>query len=66
MASAPTTPVSWVRAPAASATAAAIRSAFFGGYTYAQLAERMNVPLGTMKSWVRRGLAQLKMCIGDD
>ena len=43
----------------------AIRSAFFGGYTYAQLAERMDVPLGTMKSWVRRGLAQLKACIGD-
>ncbi len=45
--------------------AEAIRSAFFGGYTYAQLAQRMNVPLGTMKSWVRRGLAQLKACIGD-
>nr|WP_250890175.1 sigma-70 family RNA polymerase sigma factor [Sphingobium nicotianae] len=45
--------------------AEAIRAAFFGGYTYAQLAERMKVPLGTMKSWVRRGLAQLKDCIGD-
>lgn len=45
--------------------AEAIRSAFFGGYTYAQLAQRMNVPLGTMKSWVRRGLSQLKACIGD-
>lgn len=45
--------------------AEAIRAAFFGGLTYTQLAERMMVPLGTMKSWIRRGLAQLKACIGD-
>lgn len=45
--------------------AEAIRAAFFDGYSYAQLAERMKVPLGTMKSWIRRGLAQLKTCIGD-
>lgn len=45
--------------------AEAIRAAFFGGLTYTQLAERMRVPLGTMKSWIRRGLAQLKACIGD-
>jgi RNA polymerase sigma factor (sigma-70 family) len=45
--------------------AKAIRAAFFGGLTYAQLSERMKVPLGTMKSWIRRGLAQLKECIGD-
>ncbi len=40
--------------------AAAIRGAFFGGATYAELASRESVPLGTMKSWVRRGLASLK------
>ena len=45
--------------------AEAIRAAFFGGLTYTQLAERMKVPLGTMKSWIRRGLAQLKECVGD-
>jgi RNA polymerase sigma-70 factor (ECF subfamily) len=45
--------------------AEAIRAAFFGGLTYLQLSHRMNVPLGTMKSWIRRGLAQLKECIGD-
>ena len=44
----------------------AIRSAFFGGLTYAELAERDNVPLGTMKSWVRRGLQRLKDCLRDD
>ncbi|UZK70657.1 sigma-70 family RNA polymerase sigma factor [Sphingomonas sp. S1-29] len=40
-----------------------IRAAFFDGYTYAELAERASVPLGTMKSWVRRGLERLKRCI---
>jgi RNA polymerase sigma-70 factor (ECF subfamily) len=42
---------------------AAIRTAFFDGVTYAELAERQSVPLGTMKSWVRRGLARLKECL---
>jgi RNA polymerase sigma factor (sigma-70 family) len=41
----------------------AIRTAFFDGVTYAELAEREAVPLGTMKSWVRRGLAKLKECL---
>uniref|UniRef100_UPI0035C9BF98 sigma-70 family RNA polymerase sigma factor n=1 Tax=uncultured Sphingomonas sp. TaxID=158754 RepID=UPI0035C9BF98 len=41
----------------------AIRTAFFDGVTYAELAEREAVPLGTMKSWVRRGLAKLKACL---
>jgi RNA polymerase sigma-70 factor (ECF subfamily) len=40
-----------------------IRQAFFGGATYAELAARENVPLGTMKSWVRRGLLRLKECL---
>lgn len=43
----------------------AIRSAFFDGVTYSDLATQMNVPLGTMKSWVRRGMMRLKECIGD-
>ena len=41
-----------------------IRTAFFDGVTYAELALRRAVPLGTMKSWVRRGLARLKDCLG--
>lgn len=45
--------------------ASAIRAAFFGGLTYAQLAERHAVPLGTMKTWIRRGLLQLRSCLGD-
>jgi RNA polymerase sigma-70 factor (ECF subfamily) len=40
-----------------------IRTAFFDGLTYAEVAERRSVPLGTMKSWIRRGLARLKDCL---
>lgn len=40
-----------------------IRTAFFEGRTYAELAEQKDVPLGTMKSWVRRGLQKLKACL---
>jgi len=40
-----------------------LRSAFFGGFTYAELAESGGVPLGTMKSRIRRGLAKLKICL---
>ena len=40
-----------------------IRGAFFEGYTYAELAERADVPLGTMKSWIRRGLQKLRACL---
>jgi RNA polymerase sigma-70 factor (ECF subfamily) len=43
--------------------ATAIRSAFMDGLTYEELAGRMNVPLGTMKSWVRRGLLKLRACL---
>lgn len=43
----------------------AIRAAFFGGMTYAELADAGAVPLGTMKSWVRRGLLRLKACLGE-
>lgn len=41
----------------------AIRAAFFDGLTYIQLAEQQNVPLGTMKSWIRRGLERMRKCI---
>jgi RNA polymerase sigma-70 factor (ECF subfamily) len=41
----------------------ALRGAFFDGNTYEELADRMNVPLGTMKSWIRRALQKLKACL---
>jgi RNA polymerase sigma-70 factor (ECF subfamily) len=43
--------------------ASAIRSAFFGGLSYPELAEGAGVPLGTMKSWIRRGLLRLRDCL---
>jgi RNA polymerase sigma factor (sigma-70 family) len=42
---------------------AAIRSAFLDGVTYEELSARMKVPLGTMKSWIRRGLLKLRTCL---
>ena len=40
--------------------AAAIRSTYFEGLTYEALAVREGVPVGTLKSWVRRGLIRMK------
>jgi RNA polymerase sigma-70 factor (ECF subfamily) len=40
-----------------------IRTAFFEGATYDELARRSGSPLGSVKSWIRRGLAQLKACL---
>lgn len=40
-----------------------IREAFFHGLTYEELAANAGVPLGTMKSWIRRGLLRLKACL---
>ena len=42
---------------------AALRGAFFDGNTYDDLAKRMRVPLGTMKSWIRRAMIKLKACL---
>lgn len=44
-------------------TGRAIRTAFLEGVTYDALASRENVPLGTMKSWIRRGLMRLRACL---
>lgn len=40
-----------------------VREAFFSGVTYNELAVRCQVPLGTMKSWIRRSLLQLRTCL---
>jgi RNA polymerase sigma-70 factor (ECF subfamily) len=40
-----------------------IRAAFLDGASYSELAEREGVPLGTMKSWIRRGLLRLRGCL---
>ncbi len=38
----------------------AIRLAFYAGMTHVQIADRLSVPLGTVKTWIRRGMHQLK------
>ncbi len=40
-----------------------IRSAFFDGLTYEELAAKIEAPLGSIKSWIRRGLLQLRECL---
>jgi RNA polymerase sigma-70 factor (ECF subfamily) len=40
-----------------------IRTAFFDGATYEELARRTDTPVGTVKSWIRRGLLQLRTCL---
>ena len=42
---------------------ACILHAFVEGYTHEQIAARLDTPLGTVKSWVRRGLLALKECL---
>ena len=37
---------------------------YFEGLTHSELAARLGVQLGTAKSWVRRGLAQMNRCLG--
>jgi len=41
----------------------AIALAFFNGLTHTELAAHMQQPLGTVKTWVRRGLERLKGCL---
>jgi len=37
--------------------------AFYDGLSHAEVAEQLRQPLGTVKSWVRRGLLTLKACL---
>jgi RNA polymerase sigma-70 factor (ECF subfamily) len=41
----------------------AILLAYFDGLTHEELAARIAAPLGTVKSWIRRGLQRLKGCL---
>ncbi len=38
--------------------------AYIHGLSHGELAGRIGVPLGTLKSWIRRGLMVLKECLG--
>ena len=37
--------------------------AFVEGYTHEQIAAKLSTPVGTVKSWIRRGLLALKACL---
>ncbi len=43
--------------------AKAVQGAYLGGMSYADLATKFNVPLNTMRTWLRRSLLQLKECL---
>ena len=40
-----------------------IALAYYEGLTHAELSERLGTPIGTIKSWIRRGLMTLKRCL---
>ena len=41
-----------------------IMLAFFHGLSHSEVAGHMKQPLGTVKTWVRRGLERLRTCLG--
>lgn len=43
----------------------ALEMAYFQGLTQTEIAEDLAAPLGTVKSWCRRGLVTLKRSLGD-
>lgn len=43
-----------------------IRAAFLNGMTYAELADQEALPLGTVKSRIRRALLKLRNCLGGE
>lgn len=42
---------------------AAVRGAYLDGLSYQELADRHDVPLNTMRTWLRRSLLKLKECM---
>jgi RNA polymerase sigma-70 factor (ECF subfamily) len=43
-----------------------LRTAFFEGLTYAQMARAKGVPEVNVRKWARRGLLKLRGCVSDD
>lgn len=43
--------------------AQAVRAAYVEGYSYDDLARRFEVPLNTMRTWLRRALMTLRKCL---
>jgi RNA polymerase sigma-70 factor, ECF subfamily len=42
----------------------AVELAIFGGLTHSEIAAALDTPLGTVKSWLRQGLRQLRTSLG--
>ena len=40
-----------------------LQLAYFEGLTHPELADRLSHPIGTIKTWIRRGLEQLRQCL---
>lgn len=45
------------------ARAEAVRGAYLNGLSYQELSRHHDVPVNTMRSWLRRGLQKLKECL---
>jgi RNA polymerase sigma-70 factor (ECF subfamily) len=43
--------------------AAAVKAAYVEGYSYAELSQHYDVPLNTMRTWLRRSLLKLRDCL---
>ena len=41
----------------------AIASAYFQGLTHSELADTLRIPIGTVKTWIRRGLEKMRRCL---
>ena len=54
----------WTVVSATGSERRSVLLAYYEGYTHAELARLLNAPLGTVTSWVRRGLLQQRDCLG--